>query len=111
MRQGWMGAYLPVEADYIPWLLQRIGHVTVVDAVHALTKHIVPLFDASALLVATCPSKKAAELTKQLAPEMQAQLQAMGGFDFAKLAQEASQPGGLAGMAAMLGGGAPGGRR
>ena len=33
---------------------------------HALTKHIVPLFDASALLVATCPSKKAAELAKQL---------------------------------------------
>lgn len=44
--------------DYSKWLLEQLDHVTAADALHALKKYIVPLFDASANVAATCPVNK-----------------------------------------------------
>ena len=44
--------------DYGKWLLAELGRVSAADALHALKKYIVPLFDASANVAVTCPSNK-----------------------------------------------------
>ena len=44
--------------DYGKWLLAELGKVGAADALHALKKYIVPLFDASANVAVTCPSNK-----------------------------------------------------
>ena len=44
--------------DYGKWLLAELRTVGVADALHALKKYIVPLFDASANVALTCPSNK-----------------------------------------------------
>ena len=56
--------------DYGKWLLAEVDKVTAADALHALKRYIVPLFDASANVAATCPANKLDEdeegLRKQL---------------------------------------------
>ena len=44
--------------DYGAWLLKGVDAVTVADALHALKKYIVPLFDPSANIAVTCPTNK-----------------------------------------------------
>ena len=77
IKRTWEESYYPVDADYFPWLLNQIQHVTVADATHALTRHLVPLFDASALLVAVCPTSKVSELAQKLEEAHQAPITAM----------------------------------
>jgi hypothetical protein len=65
----WAAAYTGVQADYTSWLLGQVDAVTSEDAMHALKVHLTPLFDGSAVLVATSPKDKAAELSKALGAE------------------------------------------
>ena len=44
--------------DYSKWLLAGVDGVRAADVLHALKRYIVPLFDASANLAATCPANK-----------------------------------------------------
>ena len=43
--------------------------VTAADVLHALVRHVAPLFDARALLVCTCPSSKADDIASTLSAE------------------------------------------
>eukprot|EP00929_Paragymnodinium_shiwhaense_P095329 TRINITY_DN56406_c0_g1_i1.p1 TRINITY_DN56406_c0_g1~~TRINITY_DN56406_c0_g1_i1.p1 ORF type:complete len:1111 (+),score=243.87 TRINITY_DN56406_c0_g1_i1:93-3425(+) len=52
--------------DYGKWLLSEIDKVTVQDALHAIKKYIVRIFDGSSNLAATCPKNKLDENCKQL---------------------------------------------
>ena len=65
----WAAGYTGVAADYTSWLLGQVDRVTAEDALHALKVHLTPLFDASAVLVATAPKDKAADLCKALGEE------------------------------------------
>ena len=44
--------------DYDRYLLSGISDVTAADVIHALIKHLVPIFDPSSKLVCVCPSNK-----------------------------------------------------
>jgi len=55
---AWESQYMGKGVDYGKWLLTEVDQVEVSDALHALKKYIVPLFDASANLAATCPPAK-----------------------------------------------------
>ena len=55
---AWEAGYEAKGVDYGKWLLAQVDAVTAVDALHALKKYIVPLFDPSANLAATCPPNK-----------------------------------------------------
>eukprot|EP00965_Chrysotila_dentata_P175276 5785690-Pleurochrysis_carterae.AAC.1 len=52
-----------------PFFVCQVSKVTVSDVLHSLKKYIVPLFDPSANLAATCPTNKV-ELAKQGFEEM-----------------------------------------
>jgi Zn-dependent M16 (insulinase) family peptidase len=54
----WESNYEGKGVDYGKWLLAQVDEVTPADALHALKKYVVPLFDASANLSATCPTNK-----------------------------------------------------
>ena len=49
------------------WLLARVEEVDPAFALHAIKRYVAPLFDAAALLVATCPATKADEIAGALA--------------------------------------------
>uniref|UniRef100_A0A7S4B5T8 Peptidase M16C associated domain-containing protein n=1 Tax=Chrysotila carterae TaxID=13221 RepID=A0A7S4B5T8_CHRCT len=66
---AWSTIYEGKKVDYATWLLDQVSKVTVSDVLHSLKKYIVPLFDPSANLAATCPTNKV-ELAKQGFEEM-----------------------------------------
>ena len=79
--QAWASTYLGKGVGYSKWLLSQVDAVTVEDALHALKKYIVPLFDASgANLAATCPSSKLDETS--------AAMEALLGVPVAKLTED-----------------------
>eukprot|EP00966_Prymnesium_polylepis_P000326 7460-Prymnesium_polylepis.1 len=55
---AWESTYQGRGVDYGRWLLSEVDKVTVADALHALKCYIVPLFDPSANLAASCPTNK-----------------------------------------------------
>ena len=55
---AWESCYEGKGVDYGKWLLSQVDLVTPADALHALKRYIVPLFDPSANLAATCPTNK-----------------------------------------------------
>jgi len=62
----WAAGYTGVQADYNSWLLSQVDDVSAADALHALKTHLTPLFDSSAVLVASSPAGKANELAMSL---------------------------------------------
>lgn len=62
----WGQGYTGVQADYTSWLLSQVDEVSAADALHALKVHLTPLFDATAVLVASSPAGKANELAISL---------------------------------------------
>jgi len=61
-----VAGYTGVQADYTAWLLSQVDEVSAADALHALKVHLTPLFDSSAVLVASSPAGKAGELASSL---------------------------------------------
>ena len=55
---AWQNGYEGKGVDYGKWLLTQVDTVTPADALHALKKYIVPLFDEAANVAATCPTNK-----------------------------------------------------
>ena len=55
---AWQNGYEGKGVDYGKWLLAQVDGVTPADALHALKKYIVPLFDQAANVAATCPTNK-----------------------------------------------------
>lgn len=55
---AWESAYQGMGVDYARWLLSQVDKVTIDDVVHALKRYVVPLFDPSANLAASCPTNK-----------------------------------------------------
>ena len=55
---AWQCSFEGKGVDYGKWLLGQVDGVTAADALHALKKYIVPVFDPSANLAATCPPNK-----------------------------------------------------
>ena len=55
-----------MQADYTGWLLSKVEEVTAADALRALSAHLTPLFEASAVLVVSSSAGKAKELAESL---------------------------------------------
>ena len=55
---AWESAYEGKGVDYGEWLLTQVDDVSPDDVLHAIKKYVLPLFDPSANLAATCPPNK-----------------------------------------------------
>jgi len=55
---AWEAAFEGKGVDYGRWLLSAMDEVSVADVLHAIKRYIVPIFDASSNLSASCPPNK-----------------------------------------------------
>ena len=67
---AWSCALEGKGVDYDKWLLQRVDQVGTEEVLHALRRYVVPIFDAGANLVVTCPSNKLDEVCDGVAAEV-----------------------------------------
>ena len=67
---AWSCALEGKGVDYDKWLLQRVDQVGTEEVLHALRMYVVPIFDAGANLVVTCPSNKLDDVCDGVAAEV-----------------------------------------
>ena len=69
-KAAWAGQYVGARADYNRWLLEQIEAVTVEQALHALKRYIVPVFDGATSTFTVCTtSAKLTAVAEAIAAE------------------------------------------